>query len=134
MPLNEDVLPRKLASLDDAGVKKLLEIAKSSPGLARLAAAQLESDPKGAIDRLFRLSDTQRASIAATSDDDLKARVASAVSILRTGSFDVDRISFDPGSASAPGAAFAFAERRAADGGITADLKVKCDCHISFEG
>jgi len=131
MPIADDLLPRKLSSLNDAGVKKLLEIAKSSPGLARLAAAQLESDPKGALDRLFRLSDAQRASIAATSDEELKQRVAAAVSMLRTGAFEVASVSFDPGGASAPGAAFAFAERQGSGG--TAELKVKCDCHITIE-
>ena len=127
-PLNPEILPRKLSSLDQPGVRKLLEIAKSSPALARLAADGLASDPRGTIDRLFRLSDAQRASINNTPDEDLQQRLATAIALLRAGAFDTDSVLFDPGRASAPGVASEFAR----SAGSPNELKIKCDCHIEI--
>jgi len=90
-------LPRKTASLDAAGVDKLLVIAKGDPAFAHAVADELEANPRIALMKLFRLSTRQTAAIAATNDHVLLVRALPLIERLRSG--NLDGVKYDPGSA-----------------------------------
>jgi hypothetical protein len=98
-----DFLPTKVASLTEAAVQQLMAIANSSPALAKLAADQLEADPRATIARLFTLTATQLAAIQNTPVDDLTQRVLPFISLLRSGKpINPALVHFDPGVSPLP--------------------------------
>lgn len=110
----QPTLPKKTASLDQAGIQKLLGLAAQDRAMAMQAAAYLTRDPKGAMDHLFRLSPTQQRAIQATPEADLRRRMQPVIDQLSSGA-----------------AASAVAGAQYDPGTPTNDLK--CNCHIHFE-
>jgi len=107
-------LPQKTASLDQAGIQKLLGLAAQDQPLAKQAAAFLTRDPAGALDYFFRLSPTQQRAIRATPAANLLGRMQPVIDQLSGGvaASAVSGALYDPGTP-------------------TDDLK--CNCHIHFE-
>lgn len=110
----QPTLPRKTASLDQAGIQKLLGQAAQDRAMATQAAAYLTRDPKGTLDYLFRLSPTQQRAIQATPEDDLRQQMQPVVDQLSSGAVasTTAGAQYDPGTS-------------------TTDLK--CNCVIRFE-
>lgn len=76
-------LPKKAAPLNQGGINKLVDRARSDPELAQTAADRLDQDPKGAILELFDLNERQRQAIQNTSDEYLRSRTSQIVEALR---------------------------------------------------
>jgi hypothetical protein len=92
----ETNIPRRTASLDPRGVRKLANLAKTNPDQAKAIADALERDPKATIVKLFRLSSSQAQAIYNTTNEDLKARVQPAIEAIREG--NLDGIDYEPGT------------------------------------
>ncbi|QNI32909.1 hypothetical protein H7849_02640 [Alloacidobacterium dinghuense] len=107
-------LPTRTASLDDAGFQKLLKLAQENPALAKEAADELEANPRATLIKLFRLSPSQTAAIANTSDEVLRSRATLLIHRLRSGNFK--GITYEPGPAP--------------PGEIGPDIS--CECHIKI--
>jgi hypothetical protein len=88
-------MPRKTASLDQAGVEKVLEMTRKDSAFAHLVADELEANPRAVLMKLFRLSTRQTEAIAATSDRVLLIRALPLIERLRSG--NLEGIKYNPG-------------------------------------
>src|SRR2546429_8065222 len=78
-------LPHKTASLDQAGLDKLLDWARSDPSRPSRLADLIEQDPIAVMDHLFRLTSPVRVAVQNTGPDALRERLRPVIAALRTG-------------------------------------------------
>jgi hypothetical protein len=83
--LDTSGLPHKTASLDQAGLDKLLAWARSDPSRPSRVADLLEQDPIALMDHLFRLTAPVRLAVQTTGPDALRERLRPVIDALRTG-------------------------------------------------
>lgn len=126
-------IPLRTASLDDDGFQKLLAQAKADPAFAKAAADALERDTRGTLIKLFRLSPSQTAAIANTSDLVLYNRASDLITRLRSG--DLGGATYDPGPLPAQAGGPAPIPGAGPGGAgptpvVNPDLS--CECHIKF--
>ena len=77
-------LPDKSVRLSRAGFEKLYEILRTNPDTAKRCAAEFEEDPKGVLERVFKLTKKQREAFENASDDDLRQRAQVLLTELRS--------------------------------------------------
>jgi hypothetical protein len=121
-------LPRKTASLDQAGLEKLLKLAREDHQKAKEAADLLEQDPKGFMAQVFRLTPTTRAAIQNTPDEELKQRLAGVVTALRSGHFKDMTLTMAPVP---PHPSLEQLDEEKAAQQAQNFLTVKCSCEVS---
>jgi hypothetical protein len=78
-------LPHGTARLSSAGFKKLYENVRADPALAKVIADEIEADPRGMLERVFRLTKAQQAAIGNASDAELRKRAHALLTELRSG-------------------------------------------------
>lgn len=105
-------LPFPSVPLEDQGVQALLALGRLNPSFAAAVVAQLQSNPRQAISRLFNLTPAQRDAIDSSPDAELAARVAPAIEALQNRQLN----------------GWEFAPT----GAPSASPDVACECHIKF--
>ena len=68
-------LPFPSVPLEDQGVQALLALGRLNPSFAAAVVAQLESNPRQTISRLFNLTPAQQDAIDSSPDVELAARI-----------------------------------------------------------
>ena len=87
-------LPTKTVRLSPAGFKQIYDALRRDPAAAKAFANEIESDPRGVLEHVFRLTKGQQTAIGNTSDAELKQRSAALVTALR--SKNPGDMTFDP--------------------------------------
>jgi hypothetical protein len=77
-------LPEKSVRLSPTGFSKLYTIVRTNPDAAKTLADEIEADPRGVLERLFKLTKLQKRAIANTSDDVLRGRAKGLLGELRS--------------------------------------------------
>jgi hypothetical protein len=83
--LDTSGLPHKTASLDQAGLDKLLDWARQDPSRPPRLAELLEQDPVALMDHLFRLTAPVRRAVGITGPDALRERLRPVIAALASG-------------------------------------------------
>jgi hypothetical protein len=79
-------LPHQSVRLSTVGFKKLYESTCADPAAARAIADEIEADPRGMLERVFKLTKAQREAIGNTSDAELRRRARALLTELRSAS------------------------------------------------
>ncbi|MBN3871120.1 MAG: hypothetical protein V7L00_19065 [Nostoc sp.] len=89
-----DALPRKIASLDQPGIDKVIETLSSDPELAAKTSKLLQSNPRGVIEKYFRLSTPQAENLKNLSDEELKETLYPLVQSIETGKLSQTKVNY----------------------------------------
>ena len=77
-------LPDQSVRLSRAGFKKLYENLRKDPDAAMRCAVEFEKDPKGVLERVFKLTKKQKEAFENTSDDKILHRARLLLTELRS--------------------------------------------------
>lgn len=94
--LDTSGLPHRIASLDQAGLDRMLDWAREDPSRPERLADLLEQDPVALVDHLFRLTDGMRRAMSVTGPDGLRERLGPVIAALHTGQLGPMTIEFPP--------------------------------------
>jgi hypothetical protein len=66
------------------GFRKLYDSVRANPVIATAIADEIQADPRGVLERLFKLTKKQKTAIEMTTDDELRLRAKALLAELRS--------------------------------------------------